>query len=227
MIICAIFFTCSSDNFERRPIDCNSVNIEKDKILTLGIFNSCDRSLADKCNFLNLITSMKDSLNIWEYRGLTLASRIQIFKSLAFSKTLYACTMLSPSKQFIDQINSLKKDFVWRGKRPKIKHSTLIGDYKEGEYKDVDIEAKIVALKIIWQLTFMHGKQIQIFFLTKLVSGLSFVITLNLRGIPHKKLVYFHNSIKKLFHSGSLSVKSNLRVSLQLLNNVFGIIPTF
>ena len=46
------------------------------------------------------------------------------------------------------QINSLKNDFVWRGKLPKIKHSTLIGDYKEGSYKDVDIEAKIVALTI-------------------------------------------------------------------------------
>ena len=132
------------------PIDCNWVNIEKDKILTLGIFNSYDQSLADKNNFLNLITSMRDTLNIWKYRGLTLAGRIQIFKCLAVSKTLYACTMLSPSKQFIDQINSLKKDFVWRGKRPKIKHSTLIGGYKEGRYKDVDTEVKIVALKIIW-----------------------------------------------------------------------------
>ena len=132
------------------PIDCNWINIEKDKILTLGIFNSYDQSLADKYNSLNLLTSMRDSLNIWEYRGLTLTSRIQIFKCLAVSKTLYACTMLSPSKQFIDQINSLKKDFVWRGKRPKIKHSALTEDYKEGGYKDVDIEVQIVALKIIW-----------------------------------------------------------------------------
>ena len=54
-------------------IDCNWVNIEKDKILTLGIFNSYDQSLADKYNFLNLITSMRDILNIWKYRGLTLA----------------------------------------------------------------------------------------------------------------------------------------------------------
>ena len=30
------------------PIDCNWVNIEKDIILTLGIFNSYDQSLADK-----------------------------------------------------------------------------------------------------------------------------------------------------------------------------------
>ena len=159
---------------------------------------------------------MKDSLNIWEYRGLTLAGKIQIFKCLAFSKTLYACTMLSPSKQFIDQINSLKKDFVWRRKRPKIKHSTLIGDYKERGYKDVDIEAKIVALKITWinklmQMDFMHGKQLQIFFLTKLVSGVFFIITLNLERIPHKKSDYFHNSIKNPFRSGSLLMKSNLQ----------------
>ena len=35
-------------------------------------------------------------------------------------------------------------------------------------------------------MTFMHGKQFQISFLTKLVSGLSFIITLNLRRTPHK-----------------------------------------
>ena len=137
--------------------------------------------------------------------------------------------MLSPSKQFIDQINSLKKDFVWRGKRPKIKHSTLIGGYKEGGYKDVDTEVKIVALKIIWinkLMTSMHGKQFPIWFLTKLVSGLFFIIILNLRKIPHKKLVYFHNFIKNLFHSGSLLVESNLRGYLKLLDNVFGIILT-
>ena len=65
------------------PINCNWVNIEKDKIFTLGIFNSYDQSLAYKYNFLNLITSMKDSLSVWEYRGLTLAGRMQIFKCLS------------------------------------------------------------------------------------------------------------------------------------------------
>ena len=175
---------------------------------------------------------MKDSSNIWEYRGLTLASRIQIFKCLAFSKTLYACTLLSPSKQFIDQINYLKKDFVWRRKRPRIKHSTLMGDYKEGGYKDVDIEAKIVALKITWINKLMANdfhawKAIPNFRFKKLVSGLFFIITSNLQRIPHKKSIYFHNSIKKFFHSGSLLVKSNLRASLKLLDNVFGIIPTY
>ena len=116
---CQTYWIGSAKSKLDTTIDCNWVNIEKDEILTLGIFNSYDQSLADKYNFLNLITSMRDSLNIWKYRGLILAGRIHIFKCLAVLKTLYACTMLSPSKQFINQINSSKKDFVWRRKRPK------------------------------------------------------------------------------------------------------------
>ena len=36
-----------------------------------------------------------------------------------------------------------------------------------------------------------------------------------------QKLVYFHNSVKNLFHFGSLLAKSNLRASLKLLDNVY------
>ena len=103
----------------------------------------------------------------------------------------------------------LKKDFVWRGKRPKIKHATLIGDYKEG---DVDTEVKIVALKIIWINKLMANdfhawKAIPNFLFDKIGIRSVFHIILNLRRILHKKLVYFHNFIKNLFHSGSLLEK--------------------
>ena len=140
--------------------------------------------------------------------------------------------MLSPSKQFKDQINSLKKDFAWRGKRPKIKYSTLIGDYKKGGYKDVNIEVKIVALKIFWINKLMANdchawKAIPNFLFDKI--GIRSVFHYNFRPSKNtsQKISYFHNSIKNLFHSGSLLVKSNLRASLKLLDNVFGIIPTY
>ena len=89
---------------------------------------------------------MNDVLKLWEFRGLTLAGRILVFKSLALSKLLYACTMKVASKFVIDQLNTLHKNFIWNNKRPEIKHSTLIADYCEGSYKDVDIENKIAAL---------------------------------------------------------------------------------
>ena len=87
---------------------------------------------------------------MWSFRELTLAGKIQIFKSLALSKTVYVCTTTSPPRQFLDQLNLLKRNFIWAGKSNKIKHSTLIGSYTEGEYKDVDIESKFKSLKIIW-----------------------------------------------------------------------------
>ena len=44
----------------------------------------------------------------------------------------------------------LQKDFIWSGKNPKIKHTTLIGDYPDGGLKDVDIKAKLKSLKLGW-----------------------------------------------------------------------------
>ena len=71
------------------PLECDWINIEREKILVLGIYLSYNRSLVENCNFLNMLSCIKESLNLWEWRGLTLAGRIQIFKSLALSKTIY------------------------------------------------------------------------------------------------------------------------------------------
>ena len=133
-----------------KPLECGWINIEREKILVLGIYLSYNRSLVENCNFLNMLSCIKESLNLWECRGLTLAGRIQIFKSLALSKTMYASTMIHPSKKFMDQLYSLQKNFIWRRRPPKIKHTSLIADYVDGGYKDVDIATKLKSLKIMW-----------------------------------------------------------------------------
>ena len=83
-------------------------------------------------------------------RALSLLGKILVFKTLALSRLLYACTMKIPSKQLIDQLYVLHKNFIWDKKRPKIKHSTLIADYSEGGYKDIDIKSKILSMKFSW-----------------------------------------------------------------------------
>ena len=47
-------------------------------------------------------------------------------------------------------MNYIHKNFIWNNKKPKIKHSTLIADYEEGGYKDVDIKSKILSFKVSW-----------------------------------------------------------------------------
>ena len=132
------------------PINCKWININCNAIHTLGIFNSYDTDLEDKLNFLDNLKSIKEVLNLWKHRGLSLAGRILIFISLTLSEVLYASTMKSQSKQVIDQLNVIQRGFIWNNKNPKIKHSTLVADNSEGGRKDIDIKTKLSALEVAW-----------------------------------------------------------------------------
>ena len=133
-----------------KPINCRWIDLNTDKIRTLGVYNSYDIDLADKCNFFSIVDNIENCLNLWSSRDLTLAGRIQIFKTLAISKAVYISTMKNPPSQFISIPNEIQQRFIWNKKRPKIKRSTLIGSYEEGGYKDVDIATQCNALKMIW-----------------------------------------------------------------------------
>ena len=63
--------------------------------------------------------------------------------------------MRTPPTQFLVLLNSIQKDFLWNNSRAKIKHCSIIADYKEGGYKDVDISSKLFAMKISWIKRFL------------------------------------------------------------------------
>ena len=133
-----------------KPINCKWVNIASEAIRTLAIYNSYDTDLVEKLNYLDNLKPLNDVIRTWESRGLSLAGKILVFKTLAVSQLLYVCTFKNPSTQIIESLNSIQKKFIWSKKRPKIKHSRLIADYKDGGYKDIDIETKISSLKVKW-----------------------------------------------------------------------------
>ena len=117
----------------------------------MGICFSYEKALVEKDNnFYNLSLDCRTLLNIWKQRWLSLAGKIQVFKSLVASKPVYLATRIPAPQNFCDTLEALHKDFIWYGKKPKIKHSTLIGDYCEGGLRDVDIDAKLLSLKFIW-----------------------------------------------------------------------------
>ena len=57
----------------------------------------------------------------------------------------YIFTMKNPPRQFIEASNEVQQDFLWNISHPKIKHSSLIGNYEGGGSKDVNI-SKILLL---------------------------------------------------------------------------------
>ena len=139
------------------PINCPWVNLQMDKIVVLGTYCSYDLLLAETYNLVNLVSAVNECLNMWGCWGLILAGRILIFASLALSEVLYTCTMTNFTKDFMKQSDDLRKNFIWNRRRPKMKHSTLIGDYVDGGYKDVDIETKVLSPRTIWIRRFLDN----------------------------------------------------------------------
>ena len=66
------------------------------------------------------------------------------------STPVYIASIKSVPSYVVDSIQTLHKDFIWNGKKPKIKHTTLISDYTNGGLKDIDINCKLCSLKFSW-----------------------------------------------------------------------------
>ena len=132
------------------PVRCKWTPLTKKCIKILGINFSYNKTLANKENYYDLAIDCRALLNIWKQCWLSLAGKVQVFKSLVASKPVYAASMVSISDSFVQEIKSLHKEFIWSNRKPKIKHTALIGDYAEGGLKDIDIESKLLSIKISW-----------------------------------------------------------------------------
>ena len=130
-----------------------SVDIVNDTVKIIGCHHSYGKQLAGDRNFLDSVANIQSVLNFWSWRGLSLLGKIQIFKRLGISKIQYVASMSHVPDRIIQELKSIQSRFLWNSSTPKIKHSTLIGDYAEGGLKNVHIDTKLKALKLTWVRT--------------------------------------------------------------------------
>ena len=126
------------------------VDLNQDSMRILGVHFSYNNEIFKEKNFQDVVNKIEKVLAIWRWRNLTLAGKISIFKSLAFSKIVFISYLSNVPNSIINKIEALQKEFIWNGKTPKIKHSTLISDYEEGGLKDIDVKSKIKSLNLSW-----------------------------------------------------------------------------
>ena len=68
---------------------CKTVNLLTDSIYILAIHHSYNQKLAENRNLLSFVGGLQNVICLWKARGLTLAGKIQIFKTFGISKFLY------------------------------------------------------------------------------------------------------------------------------------------
>ena len=101
------------------------VNLNKETVKILGIHFSYNKKLEQDKKFSEHIAKIESILKLWLMRRLTSEGRITVFKSLAISKVIYLYLITKLHNNTIDLMYKIQKNFIWQGKKAKIKHSTL------------------------------------------------------------------------------------------------------
>ena len=122
-----------------------------DKFKLLGIWFTNKIESMTELNMKDKFNEIKKLFNIWIKRSSTPIGRVVILKSLILSKLIYLWIMLpNPPDKFIRELQEKCFDFIWDGKRDKIKRSIATLHTKEGGINIPDIKTYIDALKITW-----------------------------------------------------------------------------
>ena len=83
-------------------------------------------------------------------RQITLEGRITVFKSLAVPKFMHLLLITKLPNNTIDILHKIQKEFIWQGKKTKIKRSILCHGYENGSIKNVDLKNKISSMQCPW-----------------------------------------------------------------------------
>ena len=129
------------------PNLCNTIKI-------LGVYFDNDAKQGDELNFRNTLKSLKKTINLWKWRGLSLLGRVQIMKTFAIPKLMYRVSLMPVSKDLIKETDSLFYYFIWNGK-DKVKRNVMISEVERGGLNMLDIDSmdrtrRVICIKKIF-----------------------------------------------------------------------------
>ena len=127
-------------------------------IKILGIYFGYDAGQRDNLNFRETLKSIKKSVSLWKWRGLSLLRRLQIVKTFAIPKFMFRASVILTSKELIKDMNSILYSLIWNG-TDRVKRNALISDIEMGGLKMLDIDSMISAKRINCLKKFLEDYQ--------------------------------------------------------------------
>ena len=109
-------------------------------------------------NYAVRIRKLKNLLNPWVKRGITPFGRLHLIKSMALSQLVYLMSVLEkPCRRMLKELETIMFNFIWNGKRDRIKRSTMKNLRSAGGLQVPDPSTQADSLKVTWIKRFMNG----------------------------------------------------------------------
>jgi len=125
----------------------------------LGVYLSYDSDSAEQLNFGDKIKKCKTIISSWKSRNLTFFGRNQIIKTFIVSQFLYTGAAIEFPDKYVKEINYIIFDFIWNGKKPKLKREILLKRYELGGINVPDFSIMLKTSSVKWVKKYDNGQE--------------------------------------------------------------------
>ena len=152
----------------------------------LGIYIGHNKEKSYTLNWVKKIENMRNVINKWKIRHLSIEGKILIVKTMVLSKLVFPATLLTVPECIIKDVKQMVFEFIWGGK-DKVKRSVLINCKSNGGYSMVDIDAFCTALKASWVTKLLHTggkwKSILFHYLDRQGMSINYILRMNFQAV--------------------------------------------
>ena len=167
------------------------------KLLGITLTNSEKESIEE--NFLPKLKVMKNLLNQWSQRSLSLKGKITVINSLIISLFIYPITIIETPPTVLDEIDEAITHFLWGGKQPKIAKGVIEKQIEDGGLKMPNIYIKAKAWKSMWlKRASLNPQNNWVYILNELLGAMTFNHFILCSSDKRTKLLY---KLPKFYHS--------------------------
>ena len=140
--------SCIHSIGDAKPFKCTENLVwDPGKIEVLGVEITADANV----QYFETLQKAKVILKKWENRTLPLLGKINVINTLVTSLFVYKMQVLEdPSEEFYKEYDKMIANYLWNGKKAKIRTNVLQGLKTEGGVKLVNMRVKNQSLKLAW-----------------------------------------------------------------------------
>ena len=104
--------------------------------------------------WMEKINKMKNCIQVWKSRDLTLKGKVLIIKTFLISQINYEIEMKSIPKNIVKEIDKILWNFLWNGKQPLVNKQTICLEVEKGGLNMINLNTFIQAkhIKIIHKI---------------------------------------------------------------------------
>ena len=148
------------------------INWSNEDINVLGVTIAHDE-IIDK-NYQQLLPKVRNTLNAWYNRGLSLLGKVQVVNTLVASLFVYKMMVLPfiPS-HIVKKVDNMVREFLWNGKKAKVAYKILQNPKDQGGVGLVNLVNKDKALKATWpQILAKEQDYSKLVYMSMRISGI-------------------------------------------------------